>query len=66
MNNDVWKGKWKQLKGEIQKQWGNLTNDDLDKLQGDRKKIEGLLQERYGIAKNEVTEKLDEIEKRHS
>jgi uncharacterized protein YjbJ (UPF0337 family) len=66
MNNDVWKGKWKQLKGEIQKQWGNLTNDDLDKLQGDRKKIEGLLQERYGIAKNEVTKKLDEIEKRYS
>ncbi len=25
-------GNWKQLKGKIKEQWGNLTDDDLDKL----------------------------------
>ena len=30
MNKDILKGNWKQLSGEIKKQWGKLTNDDLD------------------------------------
>ena len=34
MNQDVLKGKWMQLKGEVRTQWGKLTNDDLDQIQG--------------------------------
>jgi len=61
MSNDILKGKWKQLKGEFQKQWGNLTDDDLDKINGDRTKLEGLIQERYGLKKNEVQDKIDRL-----
>lgn len=61
MTSDVIKGKWKQFKGEIQKQWGELTDDDLDKIDGDRTKLEGLIQERYGLKKNEVQRKIDEF-----
>src|SRR6187200_1164631 len=35
MNADVLKGKWKQLKGEVKSQWGQLTDDDLDVVEGD-------------------------------
>jgi uncharacterized protein YjbJ (UPF0337 family) len=52
MDNNVFKGKWKQLKGETQKQWGKLTNDDLDVIDGEREKLVGKLQERYGFAKD--------------
>jgi len=48
MNNDIFKGKWKQLRGQIQQKWGDLTNDDLDRIQGAQSEFEGLLQERYG------------------
>lgn len=54
MNNDIIAGNWEQFKGQIQKQWGKLTNDDLDVLQGNIKLLAGKLQERYGLAKDEA------------
>jgi uncharacterized protein YjbJ (UPF0337 family) len=35
MSDAMWnqiKGNWKQFRGEVQKQWGKLTNDDLDQI----------------------------------
>lgn len=60
MNWDQVKGKWKQIKGEAQTQWGELTNDDLDVIDGDRTKLEGILQERYGKSKEEVQREVDD------
>jgi uncharacterized protein YjbJ (UPF0337 family) len=34
-------GNWKQFKGKIKEQWGNLTDDDLDKIAGKREQLEG-------------------------
>lgn len=64
MNADIIKGNWKQLKGEAQRQWGKLTNDELDKIEGNRTKLVGLLQERYGKAKDEAEREVREWEKR--
>jgi len=33
MNNDIFEGKWKQLRGEVKVWWGKLTDDDLDKVE---------------------------------
>jgi len=65
VNEDILKGKWNQLKGEAQKQWGKLTNDDLDVIQGDAKKLAGLLQERYGMAREDAEREAKEFEDRH-
>ena len=65
-NQNIWKGKWKQLKGEVQKSWGNLTNDELDQLEGNRTKIEGLVQEKYGLKQEEVRRRLDDMETKYS
>jgi uncharacterized protein YjbJ (UPF0337 family) len=54
LDNNVFKGKWMQMKGEAQKQWGKLTNDDLDVIDGERDKLVGKLQEKYGYAKDEA------------
>ena len=48
VNRDQLEGQWTQLKGEAQRQWGKLTNDDLDVVKGDAKKLAGKIQERYG------------------
>ena len=61
MNQDLLKGKWLEIKGEIQKTWGNLTGDDLDKTKGDAKSIAGLLQQKYGLAKDDASQKLTDI-----
>lgn len=51
MNSDILKGNWKQFRGEIQKQWGKLTDDDMDVINGEYDKLVGRLQERYGWEK---------------
>ncbi len=64
MNEDLAKGKWKQLKGEIQKTWGDITGDELEQTKGDLKSIAGLLQQRYGLAKEDASNKLSELSNR--
>lgn len=54
MNTETLKGKWKQSKGAIQKEWGKITNDELDQIQGDTVKLAGRVQEKYGLSKDEA------------
>jgi len=60
MNSDQIAGQWKQLKGSAKQQWGKLTDDDLDVINGQRESLVGKLQERYGIAKEEAQKKADD------
>jgi uncharacterized protein YjbJ (UPF0337 family) len=59
MNWDRVEGNWKQLKGQARQQWGSLTNDDLDVIEGKRAELSGRLQKRYGIAKDEAERQID-------
>lgn len=61
MNTNIAKGKWKQVKGEIQKAWGRLTDDELDQTQGDMTKLAGLVQERYGETQESVRERINKF-----
>jgi uncharacterized protein YjbJ (UPF0337 family) len=54
MNWETAKGQWTQMKGAVRKQWGKLTDDDLDVIAGERERLIGKIQERYGIAKEEA------------
>lgn len=56
-------GNWKQFKGNVKKQWGKLTDDDLEQVKGQRDVLAGKIQERYGIAKDEANRQLDEWER---
>ena len=59
MNEDTFKGQWTQLKGKIREQWGKLTDDDLDQIQGRSEQLIGKLQTRYGIARDEAQRQVD-------
>ncbi|MBI2521998.1 MAG: CsbD family protein [Bdellovibrio sp.] len=61
LNENTVKGKWREIKGEIQKAWGKLTDDELDKTKGDLKAISGLLQQRYGKAQSSYSKKVASI-----
>lgn len=54
MNTDTMSGEWEQLKGHVLKQWGKLTNDDVDQIRGNAKILAGKLQERYGRTKEQA------------
>ncbi len=66
MNRDVLEGNWKQMRGQVKEWWGELTDDDLDRIDGKKDKLIGRLQERYGYsrerAEEEVNRRLSEYE----
>jgi uncharacterized protein YjbJ (UPF0337 family) len=55
-----WIGIALKEKGKIKEQWGNLTDDDLDKIAGKRDQLEGKIQERYGIDKDAARKHVDD------
>ena len=59
------KGQWNQLKGEVQNQWGKLTDDEIDQIQGNRDKLVGKIQERYGRTRMEAENEVDEFINEH-
>lgn len=65
MNWDIVKGKWNQVKGSVKSEWGDLTDDELTEIAGDRDKMAGKLQEKYGWSKAEADDKLDDFARRN-
>jgi uncharacterized protein YjbJ (UPF0337 family) len=60
MNWDRVQGDWTQIKGKVREKWGNLTENDVEALNGQRQQLEGILQERYGYTKDQVKKAIDE------
>jgi len=54
INRDTMKGQWKQVQGEVKKQWGQLTDDDLLQAEGNYDKLAGSIQQRYGYTRERV------------
>ena len=61
METDILKGMWKQVRGEAKSKWGELTDDELDQIEGERDKLLGLLQEKYGYAKAKAEQEIDKF-----
>ncbi|MGM0415129.1 MAG: CsbD family protein [Bacillota bacterium] len=59
MNEDILKGKWNQLKGDVKNKWGKLTDDDLKQVEGNREKLIGKVQEKYGKDREEAKKEVD-------
>jgi uncharacterized protein YjbJ (UPF0337 family) len=64
MNWDRIKGNWKQFKGQARQQWGKLTDDELDMVEGRREELVGRIQEKYGIARDEAERQVRDWETR--
>jgi uncharacterized protein YjbJ (UPF0337 family) len=64
MNWDRIEGNWKEMKGRIKQQWGDLTDDDMSVMSGKRDELAGRLQQRYGYAKDRAETEIDEWLKR--
>ena len=59
MDANILKGKWLQLKGSIREKWGQLTDDDVDRVGGSVDRLVGLIQEKYGYAKQQAEDEVD-------
>ncbi len=59
MSWDRVEGNWKQFKGKVKEEWGDLTDNEITEAEGNREKLEGRIQERYGIEKAEARRQVD-------
>ena len=59
MNWDRIEGNWKQFSGKVRQQWGKLTDDDLDVIDGRREELAGRIQEVYGVSKDEAEKQIE-------
>jgi uncharacterized protein YjbJ (UPF0337 family) len=60
VNRDTLAGQWKQLRGEVKSKWGQLTDDDLTKAEGDYDKLVGSIQSRYGYTRERVEREVND------
>ncbi|GLQ47423.1 UPF0337 protein [Dyella lipolytica] len=63
MNQDMIRGQWKQLSGNIKQHWGKLTDDDLKVSEGSVEYLTGKLEQRYGMAHAEAEKQVREFER---
>ena len=62
MNPDIIQGKWTQIKGSLKAKWGKLTDDDLNRMDGNHQYLVGKLQERYGWQKDQAEREIRDFE----
>jgi uncharacterized protein YjbJ (UPF0337 family) len=59
MNQDIFEGKWKQIRGQSKVWWGKLTDDDLDRAAGKFDVLAGMLQEKYGYTRERAADEIN-------
>lgn len=65
MNKDIAAGKWEQLKGSVKATWGDITDDEITKINGNAQKLAGVLQEKYGRTKEQAEKEVGTFWDRH-
>jgi uncharacterized protein YjbJ (UPF0337 family) len=61
INQATLQGNWNEIKGQLRKHWGQLTNDELQTFNGNVDQLVGLIQRKTGEARSQVEEFLDEL-----
>ena len=59
MNQDVFAGQWKQMRGDLKSWWGKLADDDFDRIGGQKDKLIGVVQEKYGYAREKAQQEVE-------
>jgi uncharacterized protein YjbJ (UPF0337 family) len=60
VNAQVLQGQWNQVRGELKKRWGQLTDDDLRFSGGNIDQLVGKIQQRTGEAREAIEQFLSE------
>lgn len=61
MNRQELEGKWDQVKGRLQDRWGQLTDDELQRVRGDATALVGVIEQKTGESRREIEAYLDGV-----
>ena len=64
MNWDQARGEWSDVRDMFRREWGRLTDDDLNVIGGRREHLVGILGQRYGQVRVEIERQVGEFENR--
>lgn len=59
MNWEQVRGHWKLLKGTVKQKWGNLSDEEIDIVEGKREELIGRLEAKYGYTKEKAEAEVD-------
>ena len=59
MNEDIIKGKWKEVKGKLKQHWSKLTDDQIGRMEGNFTELSGTLQKHYGYQKDQAEKEIN-------
>jgi uncharacterized protein YjbJ (UPF0337 family) len=55
------KGNWHQVKGKIKENWGSLTDDTLNEIEGREEALVGAIMKEYSITEEQARQDLNEF-----
>lgn len=55
------KSQWLQLRGKAKEKWGELTDDDLDKVDGQFDQLVGVIQEKYEMTRSDAEAEVNDF-----
>lgn len=58
------KGKWRRFTAGVKQEWGDLTDDEVMKAEGNMDELIGRIQEKYGESREAIAAKLNEMKER--
>lgn len=61
MNQAILEGKYRQMRGAMQEEWGKLTDDDIRMFVGKTDRLVGKLMERYGYTREQAEDQVDQF-----
>ena len=61
MNTLVIKGDWNIAKGKLKQKWADLTDDDLQYLEGEQEELLGRIQKRTGETREAIENAIQEV-----
>jgi len=61
MNSEMISGKWNEVSGELRKKFGELTDNDMERLKGNFGSLGGILEQRLGLKKEDAQRKADDF-----
>ncbi len=54
-------GNWHELKGMIKEKWGEITDNELDEINGQREKLLGMLMKKYSLNQVSAESAIDQF-----
>ncbi len=64
MNQQTLKGQWREIKGKVREKWGQLTDDELTRTEGNVDQLVGLIQRKTGEARSQIESFLTSVSDR--